>query len=95
MKIPHEPSRAIVQAQEFLKEFSWDASQSEEVRRTAMHLLRDCMPPPVFRSCGILKYAVQRTRSIRHGRFTLSAEERIVRLPSLTQAAGRLEPYEE
>lgn len=34
------------------------------------------------------------TRSIRHGRFTLSAEERIVRLPSLTQAAGRLEPYE-
>ncbi len=40
MTMPHERSRAIVQAKEFLEELSRDASQSEEVRRAAIHLLR-------------------------------------------------------
>ncbi len=40
MTMPHERSRAIVQTQEFLEQLSRDASQSKEVRRTAIHLLR-------------------------------------------------------
>lgn len=40
MTMPHERSRAIVQTQEFLEQLSRDASQIEEVRRSAKHLLR-------------------------------------------------------
>jgi len=40
MTMPHERSRAIVQTKEFLEELSRDASQSEEVRRAAIYLLR-------------------------------------------------------
>lgn len=40
MTMPHERSRAIVQTQEFLEQLSQDASQSEGVRRSAVHLLR-------------------------------------------------------
>jgi len=40
MTMPHERSRAIVQAQEFLELLSHDVSQSEEIRKVATHLLR-------------------------------------------------------
>ena len=40
MTMPQERSRAIVQTQEFLEQLSRDASQIEEVRRSAKHLLR-------------------------------------------------------
>jgi hypothetical protein len=40
MTMPHERSRAIVQAREFLEQLSRDACQSEDVRRSAIHLLR-------------------------------------------------------
>ncbi|MGB4074764.1 BPSL0761 family protein [Pseudomonas sp.] len=40
MTMPHERSRAIVQTQEFLEQLSRDASQSEDVRKSAIHLLR-------------------------------------------------------
>lgn len=40
MTMLHERSRAIVQTQEFLEQLSRDACQSEEVRGTAIHLLR-------------------------------------------------------
>lgn len=40
MTMPHERSRAIVKTQEFLEQFSRDASQSEEIRKSAIHLLR-------------------------------------------------------
>ncbi|WP_329605981.1 MULTISPECIES: BPSL0761 family protein [Pseudomonas] len=40
MTMPHERSRAIVQTHAFLEQLSRDASQSEEVRRSAKHLLR-------------------------------------------------------
>jgi hypothetical protein len=40
MTMPHERSRAIVQTQEFLEQLSRDASQSEEVRKSAVYLLR-------------------------------------------------------
>lgn len=40
MPMPHERSRAIVQTQEFLEQLYQDASQSEEVRRSAIHHLR-------------------------------------------------------
>lgn len=40
MTMPHERSRAIVQTQEFLEQLSRDASQSEDIRRSAIHLLR-------------------------------------------------------
>ncbi|WP_310287821.1 BPSL0761 family protein [Pseudomonas peli] len=38
--MPHERSRSIVQTQEFLEQLSRDTSQSEEVRKSAIHLLR-------------------------------------------------------
>ena len=40
MTMPKERSRAIVQTQEFLEQLLQDASQSEDVRRLAKHLLR-------------------------------------------------------
>lgn len=40
MTMPHERSRAIVRTQEFLEQLSRDGSQSEDVRRSATHLLR-------------------------------------------------------
>lgn len=40
MTMPHERSRAIVQTQEFLEQLSQDGSQSDEIRKVAMTLLR-------------------------------------------------------
>jgi hypothetical protein len=40
MTMPYERSRAIVQTHEFLEQLSQDSSQSEEIRRVAINLLR-------------------------------------------------------
>lgn len=40
MTLPYERTRAVIQTREFLERLENDLAQSEEMRRTATHLLR-------------------------------------------------------
>jgi len=40
MTMPHERTRAVIHTREFLVELSRDSTQTESIRRTALHLLR-------------------------------------------------------
>ena len=63
MTLPFERTRAVIQAREFLEHLERDASQSDEIRRAATHLLRH------YPSKGevLLQGSVQESLGARYG----------------------------